>query len=123
MPRFLELSSSRQALVRLCQSINYGYIKALHVVRGEPSFSPAPVAVVDVKLDHDESPRPEIELRDFELCHEVRRLLDQVKQIENGEIERIEVRAGVPRRLLFQQDSNKQQQETTPNASETEKTR
>ena len=42
-------------------------------------------------------------MADFELAHEVRRLLDQLDEIENGEIERIEIRAGVPRRLVFQQ--------------------
>jgi hypothetical protein len=58
--------------------------------------------LVDVKLDQDENPRAEVNMPDFELCREVQRLLDQLKQIENGEIERIEIRAGIPRRLVFQ---------------------
>jgi hypothetical protein len=100
--RLSQLSSSRQALVRLCQSINHGHIEALRVAAGEPIFDPAPTVLIDVKLDQDEGPRPEVNMADFELCGEVRRLLDRVDQIKNGEIDRIEIRAGIPRRLVFQ---------------------
>lgn len=76
--RFLQLSPPRQVLVRLCQSINHGHIEALHIVDGEPTFSPTPTVWVDVKLDHDEGPRPEVELRDFELCSELLRLMSEL---------------------------------------------
>jgi hypothetical protein len=101
MLHFSELSPSWQALVRLCQSITHGHIEALHVVAGEPTFTPAPTVLVDVKLDQDEGPRPEVNLADFELCGEVRRLLERLDQIKNGEIDRIEIRAGIPRRLVL----------------------
>ena len=100
--RFSHLSPARQALVRLSQSINYGHIEALHVVDGEPKFTPAPTVLLDVKLDQDEGPRPEVELPDFELCSELRRLMSRIDEIQNGTIERLEVRGGLPRRLVFE---------------------
>lgn len=102
MQHFSELSPSWQALVRLCQSINHGHIEALHVVAGEPTFTPAPTMLVDVKLDQDEGSRPELELPDFELCHEVRRLLRRIDGIKNGKVARLEIRGGVPRRVVFE---------------------
>jgi hypothetical protein len=100
--RFSDLSEARRALVRLCQTTNFGEIRGLRVCNSEPVLNPSPVVVVDIKLDSEREPRPEVDLADFELAHEVRRLLDQLSQIENGEIERIEVRSGVPRRLILQ---------------------
>ena len=100
--RFSQLSPPRQALVRLFQLINHGHIEALHVVDGELSFTPTPTVLVDVKLDQDEGPRPEVHLSDFELCHEVRRLMLRIDGIKNGKVARLEVRGGVPRRVVFE---------------------
>jgi hypothetical protein len=58
--------------------------------------------LVDVKLDQDEGPRPELELSDFELCHEVRRLMRRIDGIKNGKVARLEIRGGVPRRAVFE---------------------
>lgn len=102
MPRFSELSGPRQALVRLCQSINHGHIEALRITDGEPTFTPAPTVLVDVKLDQDEGPRPEVELRDFELCGELRRLMNRIEGIKDGKVARLEIRGGVPRRVIFE---------------------
>jgi len=102
MPRFSELSGPRQVLVRLCQSINHGQIEALRITDGEPTFSPTPKVLVDVKLDQDEGPRPEVELRDFELCSELRRLMSRIDGIKDGKVARLEIRGGVPRRVIFE---------------------
>jgi hypothetical protein len=58
--------------------------------------------LVDVKLDQDEGPRPEVELRDFELCSELRRLMSRFDGIKNGKVARLEIRSGVPRRAIFE---------------------
>jgi hypothetical protein len=100
--RFSHLSPPRQALVRLCQSINHGHIEALRIIDGEPTFTPPPRVLVDVKLDQDEGPRPEVELRDFELCNELRRLMGRIEGIRNGKVARLEIRGGVPRRVIFE---------------------
>jgi hypothetical protein len=102
MSRFLGLSGPRQALVRLCQSINHGHIEALRITDGEPIFTPAPTVLVDVKLDQDESPRRELELRDFELCDELCRLMRRMDGLKDGKVSRLEIRGGVPRRVIFE---------------------
>ena len=100
--RFSELSLQRQALVRLCQSINYGHIEDLTVVEREPVMGgAAPTGVVDVRLDADEQPRGELGMTDFTLCAEVCRLMLLLDRVETGGISKIEVRAGIPRRVLL----------------------
>jgi hypothetical protein len=100
--RFTQLSAPRQALVRLFQSVNFGQINGLTVRNGEPVFHPEPTVFVDVKLDGDENSRPEADLADFTLRDEVRRLLEHLDQLQNGRIEWIEVRSGVPRRVIIE---------------------
>ena len=102
MPRFSELSGPRKALVRLCQSINHGHIEALRITDGEPTFTPTPTLLVDVKLDQDEGPRLEVELCDFELCSELRRLMSRLDELKDGKVARLEIRGGVPRRVIFE---------------------
>lgn len=100
--RFSDLSAARQVLVRLFQSLNFGQIQDLAIRAGEPIFDPATAVLVDVKLDVDEGPRPEADLTDFVLQDEVRRLMARLDGLQNGTIERIEVRAGIPRRVIFE---------------------
>jgi len=100
-PRFSQLSASRQALVRLFQDVNFGQIQGLHVRDSDPAWDPAPTILSEIKLDVEEAPRPEGELPDFKLSSEIQRLMCQLDQLKDGRIEKIEVRAGVPRRLIL----------------------
>src|ERR1039458_8503432 len=99
--RFSQLSASRRVLVRLCQDINFGQIQELHVRNSDPVWDPAPTVLSEIKLDTEDTPRPESELPDFKLSSEIRRLMCRLDQLENGRIERIEVREGIPRRLVL----------------------
>ena len=101
--RFSQLSPARQALVRLCQATNYGHIHNLAVRDREPVLTgPAPAVVVDIRLDLEERPRAELAAADFELCAEVARLMSLLARIQHGKISRIEVRAGIPRRIVLE---------------------
>ncbi len=100
--RFTQLSAPRQALVRLFQSINFGCVEDLEIRRGDPVFKPTPMVLVEVKLDAANEPRPELNLADFELRTEVVRLLEQFDALGDGSIDRIEVRHGVPRRIIIE---------------------
>jgi len=100
--RLSQLSPARQQLVRLCQALNFGAIRSLEVRGGQPVFEPAPVVVYDWKLEGDDPPRPELLTADFELRVEVGRMLAKLDQIGNGWIERIDVRAGLPRRMMIE---------------------
>jgi hypothetical protein len=100
--RFSELSPSRQALVRICQRLNFGLIQSLGIRDADPVFEPGSIVLVDEKLDVDGATRPEAELMDFELAAELRRLMIRLDEIRDGRIERIEIRGGIPRRVVFE---------------------
>ena len=97
-----EISPPRQALVRLCQSVDYGQIIGLQIRDREPVFNPPPTVLLDIKLDADCLPRREAALDDFVLREEVHRLLERIDRLEKGRLDRIEVRAGIPRRVLIE---------------------
>jgi hypothetical protein len=100
--RFTQLSAPRQALVRLLQSMNIGSIEHLEVRACEPLFNPPPAVLIEVKLDAEGDPRPELDLADFELGKEVTRLLEQLDLLRDGSIDRIDVRHGLPRRVVIE---------------------
>lgn len=101
--RFSQLSPLRQQLVRLCQSTNHGQIQDLIVRNQEPVLgAPPPVVLRDVKLDSEDRLRDELGMTDFALCAEVGRLMLLLDRIQNGKISKIEVREGIPRRIVFE---------------------
>jgi hypothetical protein len=99
--RFSQVSGPRQSLLRQCQRIGFGKIVRFSVSDGEPVVLPETEALVDVKLDEDAGPRLEQDLNDFALCAEVRRLFKQLDAIHNAVVDHLEVRAGIPRRIVF----------------------
>jgi hypothetical protein len=99
--RYSQLSPARQTLVRLCQDVKFGQILDLLVSNAEPIWDPGPTTLSEVRLDIEEIPRPESKLPDFRLSSEILRLMRQLDQIKDGKIERIEVREGIPRRLVL----------------------
>jgi hypothetical protein len=100
--RFSQLSLPRQALVRLCQRMNFGQIQKLRVQDGDPAFDPSHVVLIDEKLDSNEAPRPESDVPDFVLPAELFRLFARFDEMNDGMIERLEVRAGIPRRVIYE---------------------
>ena len=100
--RLSDLSPPRQALVRLCQAINHGSIEDLEFKHSVPVFDPWPVTLRDVKLYADEDSRPELSLGDFVVSDEIVRLLKRLDETKCGTLRRIEVHAGVPRRMLVE---------------------
>src|SRR5260370_18674645 len=96
--RYSQLSPALQALVRLCQDVNFGQIRDVRLQDGDPVLSSACV-LADERLDRPAEPRPEIGLNDFVLCEEWCRLLARLDQIRDGPIDRIEVLAGISRRI------------------------
>lgn len=115
--RFSRLSEPRQTLVRLFQSANYGCVQNLEVRDGEPLLSgPGPNVLVDVRLDSEELARDELGLADFGLCAEVCRLMSLLDRVGNGKILKIEVRAGIPRRITLEKQLKEMEVEQSPAA-------
>ena len=100
--RFRHLSGPRQALLRLFQTINFGHVDGLEVRGGEPVFNPAPLVFVELKLDAEDRPRDEHNVKTFDLRAEVIRLLTELDRLSNGTIERIDIRYGIPRRMIVE---------------------
>jgi hypothetical protein len=100
--RFSDLSPARQALVRLCQTLNFGSIEDLKVEHAEPVFDPPPVILKEVKLDSDEGSREELAMADFAVTDEIVRLITRLDEIQRGILRRIEVRTGIPRRIVIE---------------------
>lgn len=101
--RFSRLSAGRQALVRLFQSTIFGHIEGLEIRGGEPVFNPAPIVFQEVKLDTVHEPPVRLsDLPDFELREEIIRLMDELDQLRDGIIERIDIRYGIPRRAVIE---------------------
>jgi len=97
-----DLSAPQQRLVRLFQTINFGRIEELEIRNGEPRFNPAPRVLVELKLDRDDGPRPERSLEQFQLLEQVVRFFDQLARLGDGTIECIEVRHGLPFRMVVE---------------------
>lgn len=89
-------------LVRVLQATNFGELQGIHVEDAEPIFDGGSMLVLDAKLDKEEETRPELDLTDFALGVEVLRLMSRLDELRNGIIQRLEVRAGIPRRLIFE---------------------
>jgi hypothetical protein len=100
--RFLQLSPRRQVLIRIMQEVNFGELQGIQVRDADPILDGTSVVILDAKLDKEEVPRPELDLADFALSVEVSRLMSRLDQLKNGTIQRLEVRAGIPRRLVFE---------------------
>jgi hypothetical protein len=94
------LSAGRQRLLEMMQVLNFGRIEHLSITAGEPVFHPPPKVTREVKFGADNGPRPESSLDDFVLKVEVRELFDAITEIGDGVIERIEVRHGLPFRMI-----------------------
>ena len=81
--------------------MEFGKIRGLVVHNSEPVFGPGTEVLLEVKLDSAETRRPELDLDDFALCAEIVRLFHKLDAIRNGSIQQIEVRAGLPVRMIL----------------------
>jgi hypothetical protein len=81
--------------------MGFGKIVGLAVCDCDPVFGPQTDVLLDVKLDSAETRRPEQDLSDFVLGAEMVRLFNKLDAIRNGSIEHVEVRAGIPVRMIF----------------------
>jgi hypothetical protein len=93
------LSPNRRQLVEMMQRLNFGCIENLAIHAGDPTLSPAPRIVQDIKLDVDTVPRPELDREDFELKKSVVELFKHFDSLQDGTIAVVEVRYGLPFRI------------------------
>jgi hypothetical protein len=90
------LSPDHRKLLELMQSINFGRIENILVEDGRPVITSDTLVEREIKLGGVNGPRPEIESPDFALKQTQVELFDQIAQLEDGRISRIEVKHGLP---------------------------
>ena len=100
MPTKSSLSTAQKRMLEAMQRVNFGRIEGLTITDGEPVLSPRPRIVKDVKLGAaDSGTRPELEADDFALKREHIELFETFRQLGNGTVESIEIKAGLPFRV------------------------
>jgi hypothetical protein len=98
------LSAPQKRLLETMQKMNYGRIEGLSIRGGEPIFDPAPRVVKDVKLGAtDTGARAELESADFTLKREHIELFENLKRLDHGTIDTIEIKSGLPFRLIIEE--------------------
>lgn len=99
----LSLSPARRKLLELLQWMNYGCLENLLIRCGEPSFDPPPLIVRDHKFQGENGPRPERGLVDYQLKPQVLELFDHFDQQQRGTIQVLEVKHGLPFRMVLRE--------------------
>ena len=97
------LSAPRRHLLEKMQRLNFGRIEGLVIRKGEPVFQPAPRIIQDIKIGGENGPRPELTIEDFALKSAVIELFDHLSRIGDGTLESIEIKYGVPFKLVVEQ--------------------
>jgi hypothetical protein len=97
------LSPVRQRLLELMQDINFGRIDSLKLSSGEPVLTPRPVVIREHKFGGENGPRPELGKTDFLLKEQAIQLFAFFDQLQNGVIETLEIKHGLPFRVIVRE--------------------
>lgn len=95
------LSPARHRLVLLMSGIGFGHIDGLRVKAGEPVFDPPPEVMREVKFGSDATGPPPGRPEDFALKRQVVELLEHLDRLGDADIVRLEVRHGLPFRMML----------------------
>lgn len=99
---YQSLSQGRKALVRQMQEVNFGRFERLKIENGDPVLDPPPRVIREIKFGGESGPRPESGNGSFALKSQVVELFRQLDGITSGEIELLEIKHGLPFRMLVQ---------------------
>ena len=104
-----QLTPSQKHLVEWMQRAYYGRVESLSVRGGQPVWDPPPRLVREVKLDGDRGPHSAIGQEDFTLKAQVVELFAQMECMGDGVILLVEVRNGLPVRMVFEEEVKMEQ--------------
>jgi len=93
------LSPARLRLLEEMQNLNFGRIEALAVHNGEPVFDFPPRIIREIKFCAENGPRRELGVEDFALKAQVVELFEQLSQLDEGMVECLEIKHGLPFRM------------------------
>jgi len=98
--KYRTLPAARKQLLRVMQENPFSRIDHLTIANGEPVFAPETKIIAELKFGAPDGPRREAELSDFVLKKEHADLFRQFDQIGSGVILTLEVRGGLPFRMI-----------------------
>lgn len=101
---FASLPPERQQLLKRMQQANFGRFESLVVRNGQPVFDPSPLLIREVKFGGENGWRSEAEIGDFVLKSQVVELLRFLDQLRDGVIESLEIKHGLPFRMLVREE-------------------
>ncbi|MEX1231116.1 MAG: hypothetical protein WEB58_12800 [Planctomycetaceae bacterium] len=99
------LSPSRCQLVELMQDINFGRLESLRISNADPLLDPIPGIVREIKFCAENGPRPERYTDDFALKSQVVEMFEYLDRIRDCQIELLEIKHGLPFRMLIREDA------------------
>jgi hypothetical protein len=94
------VSEPRRRLVELMQSINFGRVEGLAIRNQDPVLCPPPRVVREYKFGGENGPRPELGIGNFLLKQQVVDLFAFFDDFEDGTIDVLEVKHGLPFRVI-----------------------
>jgi hypothetical protein len=97
------LSAPRRKLLELMQRYNFCRFENLQVRAGEPVFDSGLRVMQEIRVGGSNGPRPELCQDDFLLRAPVIEFFEHLNRVGEGRIPLIEVRYGLPARLVLEQ--------------------
>lgn len=94
-------SAGHEQLVTLMRQINFGRIESLRIHEGNPVLDPLPRIVREIKFGSEASPGVQADRSNSVPKRQVQELLNLMREIENGVIDILEVRHGLPFRVVL----------------------
>ena len=92
--------STPELLLGIMQQLYFGKIEGLTVRNSEPCFKPPPQITQEIKLCAQATRRPVSDNEDFHLKRCVIELFGHINTLSDGSVVTIEVRHGLPARLI-----------------------
>ena len=94
--RLSSLSTQWRDLIRRMQRLNFGHLRNLRVVDGEPELHDDFESVATYLFPGDNSPRPETDRGDFVLPAEIIEFIETLQNLYCRRIAKVEIRHGLP---------------------------
>ena len=82
------------------QSVHFGRIEQLLIRNGEPVLTPRPHIYCERKFGGENGPHPEVAAANFLLKQQVMELFAFFDQQQNGTIDVLEIKHGLPFRMI-----------------------
>jgi hypothetical protein len=96
------------------QSLNFGCLENIRIERGEAIFDAELRIIKEIKLGGANGPRPELLQSDFVLRAEAVELFQHLDELGSGRVTLIQIRGGLPCRVVIQQEDFAQVDQQIP---------